>query len=423
MLTLRQIHEDKTKVINRLKIKNFDAAQLIEKVIEFDNQRKAAQAQLDGLLAQQNTISKEIGILFKQGKTDEANAAKDKVTALKEESKVLSQEMESAEKNLHETLLLIPNIPHPSVPAGNSAEDNEVVRTGGEMPKLPDNAKPHWELANQLDIVDFEMGVKITGSGFPVYKGKGAQLQRALINFFLNENIAAGYKEYMPPLMVNEDSAYGTGQLPDKDGQMYHVQIDNFYLIPTAEVPLTNIYRNVILNTSDFPQKLTGYTPCFRREAGSYGKDVRGLNRLHQFDKVEIVQIQHPDKSYDTLEEMVSHVEGILQKLELPYRILRLCGGDMSFTSALTYDFEVYSAAQQRWLEVSSVSNFESFQANRLMLRYREEGDKRTQIAHTLNGSALALPRILAALLENNQDEHGIIIPKVLQPFCGFDRV
>lgn len=423
MLTLRQIHEDKTKVINRLKIKNFDAAQLIEKVIEFDNQRKAAQAQLDGLLAQQNTISKEIGILFKQGKTDEANAAKDKVTALKEESKVLSQEMESAEKNLHETLLLIPNIPHPSVPAGNSAEDNEVVRTGGEMPKLPDNAKPHWELANQLDIVDFEMGVKITGSGFPVYKGKGAQLQRALINFFLNENIAAGYKEYMPPLMVNEDSAYGTGQLPDKDGQMYHVQIDNFYLIPTAEVPLTNIYRNVILNTSDFPQKLTGYTPCFRREAGSYGKDVRGLNRLHQFDKVEIVQIQHPNKSYDTLEEMVSHVEGILQKLELPYRILRLCGGDMSFTSALTYDFEVYSAAQQRWLEVSSVSNFESFQANRLMLRYREEGDKRTQIAHTLNGSALALPRILAALLENNQDEHGIIIPKVLQPFCGFDRV
>lgn len=423
MLTLRQIHEDKTEVINRLKIKNFDAAQLIEKVIEFDNQRKAAQAQLDGLLAQQNTISKEIGILFKQGKTDEANAAKDRVTALKEESKVLSQEMESAEKNLHETLLLIPNIPHPSVPAGNSAEDNEVVRTGGEMPKLPDNAKPHWELANELDIVDFEMGVKITGSGFPVYKGKGAQLQRALINFFLNENIAAGYKEYMPPLMVNEDSAYGTGQLPDKDGQMYHVQIDNFYLIPTAEVPLTNIYRNVILNTSDFPQKLTGYTPCFRREAGSYGKDVRGLNRLHQFDKVEIVQIQHPDKSYDTLEEMVSHVEGILQKLELPYRILRLCGGDMSFTSALTYDFEVYSAAQQRWLEVSSVSNFESFQANRLMLRYREEGDKRTQIAHTLNGSALALPRILAALLENNQDEHGIIIPKVLQPFCGFDRV
>lgn len=423
MLTLKQIHENKTEVINRLKIKNFDAEELIEKVIGYDNQRKSAQAQLDGLLSQQNNISKEIGILFKQGKTDEANAAKDRVTALKEESKVLSQQMEDAEKNLHQILLLIPNIPHSSVPAGNSAEDNEVVRSGGAIPTLQPNAKPHWELAKELDIIDFEMGVKITGSGFPVYKDKGAKLQRALINFFLDENTTAGYKEYMPPLMVNEDSAYGTGQLPDKDGQMYHAQIDNFYLIPTAEVPLTNIYRDVILNATDFPQKLTGYTPCFRREAGSYGKDVRGLNRLHQFDKVEIVQIQHPDRSYETLEEMVRHVEGILQKLELPYRILRLCGGDMSFTSALTYDFEVYSAAQQRWLEVSSVSNFESFQANRLMLRYREEGEKRTQIAHTLNGSALALPRILAALLENNQDEHGITIPKVLQPFCGFDRV
>ncbi len=423
MLTLKQINENKIEVINRLKIKNFDAEALIEKVIMLDEQRKSAQSKLDALLSQQNSLSKEIGILFKQGKTAEADAAKEKVANLKEESKTLSQLMENAEKELHETLIRIPNTPHISVPAGKTAEDNELVRSGGAVPQLHALAKPHWELAKELDIIDFEMGVKITGSGFPVYKDKGAKLQRALINFFLDENTNAGYKEYMPPLMVNEDSAYGTGQLPDKDGQMYHAQIDNFYLIPTAEVPLTNIYRDVILNATDFPQKLTGYTPCFRREAGSYGKDVRGLNRLHQFDKVEIVQIQHPDKSYETLEEMVSHVERILQKLELPYRIIRLCGGDMSFTSALTYDFEVYSAAQQRWLEVSSVSNFESFQANRLMLRYREEGEKRTQIAHTLNGSALALPRILAALLENNQDEHGVTIPKVLQPFCGFDRI
>lgn len=423
MLTLKQIHEDKDELISRLKVKNFDAKELIEKVIELDNQRKTIQGKLDAMLAEQNAISKEIGILFKQGKTEEADEAKQKVTTLKDESKALSQSMTETEKELNATLIRIPNLPHQLVPAGKTADDNEEVRSGGVIPKLSKNAKPHWELAKEFDIIDFELGVKITGSGFPVYKGKGAKLQRALINFFLDENIEAGYQEVMPPLMVNEDSAYGTGQLPDKDGQMYHAQTDNFYLIPTAEVPVTNIFRNVILNAADFPLKLTAYTPCFRREAGSYGKDVRGLNRLHQFDKVEIVQIQHPEKSYETLDEMVAHVEGILKKLKLPYRILRLCGGDISFTSALTYDFEVYSAAQQKWLEVSSVSNFESFQANRLMLRYREEGEKRNQLAHTLNGSSLALPRILAALLENNQNENGIAIPKVLQPFCGFDSI
>lgn len=423
MLTLKVIHENKNEVIERLAIKNFDAKPHIEKVIDLDNQRKSIQGKLDSLLAEQNSLSKEIGNLFKQGKAAEADAAKQKVADLKEESKKLGNEMAETEKELNSILIKIPNLPHSSVPKGKSADDNQVVRSGGEKPNLTSNAKPHWELAKDFDIIDFELGVKITGSGFPVYKGKGAKLQRALINFFLEENIMAGYQEFMPPLMVNEDSAYGTGQLPDKDGQMYHVQIDNFYLIPTAEVPVTNIFRDVILNASDFPIKLTAYTPCFRREAGSYGKDVRGLNRLHQFDKVEIVQVQHPDRSYDSLEEMVNHVEGILKKLELPYRILRLCGGDMSFTSALTYDFEVYSAAQQKWLEVSSVSNFESFQANRLMLRYREEGEKRNQLAHTLNGSSLALPRILASLLENNQFDGGIRIPKALQAYCGFDTI
>ncbi|MDD2195623.1 MAG: serine--tRNA ligase [Bacteroidales bacterium] len=423
MLTLKQIHEDKDELISRLRVKNFDAKELIEKVIELDNQRKSIQGKLDAMLAEQNGISKEIGILFKQGKTEEANEAKQKVTTLKDESKALSQSMAETERELNATLIRIPNLPHQLVPVGKTADDNEEVRSGGVIPKLTKDAKPHWELAKEFDIIDFELGVKITGSGFPLYKGKGAKLQRALINFFLDENINAGYQEVMPPLMVNEESAYGTGQLPDKDGQMYHAQTDNFYLIPTAEVPVTNIFRNVILNAADFPLKLTAYTPCFRREAGSYGKDVRGLNRLHQFDKVEIVQIQHPEKSYESLDEMVAHVEGILKKLELPYRILRLCGGDLSFTSALTYDFEVYSAAQEKWLEVSSVSNFESFQANRLMLRYREEGEKRNQLAHTLNGSSLALPRILAALLENNQTENGIAIPKVLQPFCGFNSI
>ncbi len=423
MLTLKQIHDAKDEVIARLAIKNFDAKTLVEEVISLDNQRRTIQGKLDALLAEQNALSKEIGVMFKQGKASEAEEAKQRVASLKEESKQLTQEMADVEQSLKTVLVKIPNLPHPSVPAGKTADDNVEVRAGGTKPELMGNAKPHWELAKEFDIIDFELGVKITGSGFPVYKGKGAKLQRALINFFLEENIAAGYREFMPPLMVNEDSAYGTGQLPDKDGQMYHAQLDNFYLIPTAEVPVTNIFRDVILNASDFPVKLTAYTPCFRREAGSYGKDVRGLNRLHQFDKVEIVQVQHPEKSYQSLDEMVNHVEGILKKLELPYRIIRLCGGDMSFTSALTYDFEVYSAAQQKWLEVSSVSNFESFQANRLMLRFREEGEKRNQLAHTLNGSSLALPRILAALLENNQDEQGIRIPKVLQPFCGFERI
>ncbi|HZJ73315.1 MAG TPA: serine--tRNA ligase [Perlabentimonas sp.] len=423
MLTLKQINENKEDVIARLAIKNFEGKDLVEEVIHLDTQRKTIQRKLDSLLAEQNALSKEIGNLFKQGKTDEANEAKQKVSDLKEDSKELATEMDNTEKSISSILLKIPNLPHASVPKGKTADDNVEVKSGGTIPSLPEDAKPHWELAKNLNLIDFELGVKITGSGFPVYKGKGAKLQRALINFFLEENIAAGYSEMMPPLMVNEDSAYGTGQLPDKDGQMYHVQTDNFYLIPTAEVPLTNVFRDVILNASDFPVKLTGYTPCFRREAGSYGKDVRGLNRLHQFDKVEIVQIEHPSKSYDTLDEMVAHVEGILQKLELPYRILRLCGGDISFTSALTYDFEVFSTAQEKWLEVSSVSNFESFQANRLMLRYREEGEKRNQLAHTLNGSSLALPRVLAALLENNQDETGIEIPKALQPFCGFDRI
>jgi len=423
MLTLKQIHENKEEVIARLLIKNFDAKELVEKVISLDGERKSLQGQLDSLLAKQNALSKEIGNMFKQGKASDAETAKQRVSSLKEESKQLSQHMVEVEKELADTLVKIPNLPHPSVPQGKSADDNVEVRAGGTVPSLHQNAKPHWELAKDFDIIDFELGVKITGSGFPVYKGKGAKLQRALINFFLEENIAAGYREFMPPLMVNEDSAYGTGQLPDKDGQMYHAVADNFYLIPTAEVPVTNIFRDVILNASDFPIKLTAYTPCFRREAGSYGKDVRGLNRLHQFDKVEIVQVQHPSKSYESLDEMVAHVEGILTKLELPYRIVRLCGGDMSFTSALTYDFEVYSAAQEKWLEVSSVSNFESFQANRLKLRYREEGENRNQLAHTLNGSSLALPRVLAALLENNQDESGINIPKVLQPFCGFERI
>jgi seryl-tRNA synthetase len=423
MLTLKLIREGKDEVIKRLAIKNFQAIELIDKVLSLDDQRRLIQGKLDGNLAEQNALSKEIGILFKQGKVSEANEFKFKVTELKEESKQMSQKMAEVEQDLNTTLIRIPNLPHPSVPAGISTEDNLEVRSGGVIPLLPKNAKPHWELAKIFDIIDFELGVKITGAGFPVYKGKGAKLQRALINFFLDENIKAGYREIMPPLMVNEDSAYGTGQLPDKDGQMYHVQTDNFFLIPTAEVPVTNIFRDVILNASDFPVKLTAYTPCFRREAGSYGKDVRGLNRLHQFDKVEIVQVQHPDRSYESLDDMVSHVENLLKKLEMPYRILRLCGGDMSFTSALTYDFEVFSAAQKMWLEVSSVSNFESFQANRLMLRFREEGEKRNQLAHTLNGSALALPRILAALLENNQEEGAIRIPKVLQPYCGFDKI
>lgn len=423
MLTLRQIRESKAEVIERLAIKNFDAIHLVEKIITLDDERKAIQVKLDNNLAEQNSIAKVIGNLFKEGKTEEANAAKQRVADLKEESKTLGQQFADKEKELNETLVLLPNMPHISVPKGKTPAENVEIRSGGAMPKLNDKALPHWDLAKKYDIIDFELGVKITGSGFPVYKGKGAKLQRALINFFLDENVAAGYGEVMPPLMVNADSAYGTGQLPDKEGQMYYVNADDFYLIPTAEVPVTNIFRDVIVQASSLPIRLTAYTPCFRREAGSYGKDVRGLNRLHQFDKVEIVQVQHPERSYQSLEEMVAHVEGILNKLELPYRIVKLCGGDMSFASALTYDFEVYSAAQQKWLEVSSVSNFESFQANRLMLRYKEEGDKKNQLAHTLNGSSLALPRILASLLENNQVDGGIRIPKALQAYCGFEQI
>ena len=423
MLTLKVIRDNKEEVIKRLAVKHFYAKAVIDSIIALDDKRRAIQLQLDNNLAEQNSLAKQIGKLFAEGKAAEANEAKSKTAELKESSKSLSQELSDVEPELKKLLMQVPNLPHSSVPQGRSAEDNVTVRTGGLVPELSKDSVPHWDLAKKYDIIDFELGVKITGAGFPVYKGKGAKFQRALINFFLDENTAAGYREVQPPHMVNEDSAYGTGQLPDKDGQMYYMQVDNFYMIPTAEVPVTNIFRDVILNASQLPIKMTAYTPCFRREAGSYGKDVRGLNRLHQFDKVEIVQVQHPDRSYESLEEMVSHVEGILKKLELPYRILRLCGGDMSFTSSLTYDFEVYSAAQQRWLEVSSVSNFESYQANRMMLRFKEDGDKKTQIAHTLNGSSLALPRIVAALLENNQTPNGIRVPKVLQPFCGFDMI
>lgn len=423
MLTLKYIRENTEEVIRRLAVKHFDGSVIITKIIELDDKRKTIQLQLDNNLAEQNRIAKEIGKLFSEGKSAEANSAKAKSAELKELSKNLSQELKEIEDEQTKLLLQVPNLPHESVPQGVSANDNVVVRSGGNIPKLHEEALPHWDLASKYNIIDFELGVKITGSGFPVYRGRGAKLQRALINFFLDYNTAAGYEEVEPPHMVNEDSAYATGQLPDKDGQMYHVTADGFYMIPTAEVPVTNIYRDVILHAAMLPIKLTAYTPCFRREAGSYGKDVRGLNRLHQFDKVEIVQIQHPNRSYETLEEMVNHVEGLLKKLELPYRIVKLCGGDMSFTSALTYDFEVFSAAQHKWLEVSSVSNFESFQANRMMLRFKEEGDKKAQLAHTLNGSSLALPRIVAALLENNQTPHGIKIPKALQPYCGFDKI
>jgi seryl-tRNA synthetase len=423
MLTLKQIRDNRNEVIERLSVKNFNAEKLVNTIIELDDQRKAIQMKLDSNLAEQNAIAKQIGILYKDGKTDEGNTAKQRVADLKEESKGMGTELAETEKKLNDTLVLLPNLPHASVPKGKTPADNLEIRSGGKIPHLDASAIPHWDLAKKFDIIDFELGVKITGSGFPVYKGKGAKLQRALINFFLDENVAAGYGEVMPPLMVNADSAYGTGQLPDKEGQMYYVGADDFYMIPTAEVPVTNIFRDVIVQASSLPLRLTAYTPCFRREAGSYGKDVRGLNRLHQFDKVEIVQVQKPEKSYDSLEEMVKHVEGILVKLELPYRIIKLCGGDMSFASALTYDFEVFSAAQQKWLEVSSVSNFESFQANRLMLRYKEDGDKKNQLAHTLNGSSLALPRIVASLLENNQFESGIRIPKAIQSYCGFEVI
>ena len=423
MLSLKLIQENKDLVIERLKIKNFDAKEIVEQILDLDQRRRSTQNSMDNNQAELNKMSKEIGDLFKQGKAQEANELKEKNTNLKNVVKEQSEELTSIENQLNNILVQLPNLPHISVPVGKGAEDNVIVRSGGSIPELHKDALAHWDLAKKYDIIDFELGNKLTGSGFPVYKGKGAKIQRALISFFLDRATEAGYFEVMPPLMVNEDSGFGTGQLPDKEGQMYHVTADNLYLIPTAEVPVTNIFRDVILNVKDFPVKMTAYTPCFRREAGSYGKDVRGLNRLHQFDKVEIVQVQHPEKSYETLEDMVNHVEGLVKALNLPYRIVKLCGGDMSFTSALTYDFEVYSVAQQKWLEVSSVSNFESFQANRLKLRYREEGEKKPLIAHTLNGSALALPRILAAILENNQTENGIIIPDVLKTYTGFDII
>jgi len=423
MLSLKYLQENKEEAIKALSIKNFDATQIIDQVIELDEKRKTTQAKLDSTQAEMNSLSKEIGMLFKSGKVEEANSAKAKTGELKESISQLNTEMNASIAELNDLLLKIPNIPHPSVPAGKGEEENVIERTEGEMPNLYEGAIPHWELAKKYNIIDFELGNKITGAGFPLYRGKGAIFQRALINFFLDENRKAGYEEVIPPLMVNEASGYGTGQLPDKDGQMYHATEDNLYLIPTAEVPVTNIYRDVILKAEDFPIKNTAYSACFRREAGSYGKDVRGLNRLHQFDKVEIVQLQHPDKSYEALDVMVAHVESIIKKLELPYRLLRLCGGDTSFTAALTFDFEVFSAAQDKWLEVSSVSNFESYQANRLKLRFKEKNEKKTQLAHTLNGSALALPRMVAALLENNQCAEGIKIPEVLIPYTGFDMI
>ncbi len=422
MLTLKIIREQTATVLERLTVKGVDAKNTVNEIIAVDDERKAVQTALDANLAQQNATAKEIGLLMKQGSKDAAEAAKNKVAELKKESAGLEQKLAAAEQKLNEKIVLLPNLPSTQVPAGKTPEDNVVVREGGAMPTLIANAVPHWDLAKKYDIIDFELGNKLTGAGFPVYKGKGAKLQRALISFFLDENTAAGYNEVLPPHMVNADSGFGTGQLPDKEGQMYHATADDFYLIPTAEVPVTNIYRDVILNPSDLPIKLTAYTPCFRREAGSYGKDVRGLNRLHQFDKVEIVRFELPEHSYAALDGMVAHVENIVKKLELPYRILKLCGGDMSFTSALTFDFEVYSAAQQKWLEVSSVSNFESFQANRLKCRYRTE-DKKTQLVHTLNGSSLALPRIVAALLENNQTENGIRIPEALRKYTGFEYI
>ena len=422
MLTLKQIRDDKELAIKKLAKKGVDAAPIIDKIISLDDRRRAIQVELDSTLAEQNKAAKEIGRLMGQGQREEAEERKRFVAELKQRSSELQVESKSVQDELNSTIVLLPNFPADIVPEGRTAEDNVIVKIDENYSTLPENPLPHWELASKYDIIDFDLGVKLTGAGFPVYKGKGARLQRALINYFLDCNTAAGYQEVEPPVLVNEASGFGTGQLPDKEGQMYHATADNFYLVPTAEVPVTKIFRDVILEGAGLPVKMTAYTPCFRREAGSYGKDVRGLNRLHQFDKVEIVQVAHPDHSYEALDGMVAHVESIVKSLGLPYRILRLCGGDMSFTSALTYDFEVYSEAQQRWLEVSSVSNFESFQANRLKLRYRDE-QKKTQLAHTLNGSSLALPRIVAALLENNQTEEGIRIPEVLIPYTGFDII
>ena len=423
MLTINLIREKRDLIVERLKIKNFDASIIVDRIIELDAERREMQSMNDNMQAEMNRISKEVGSLMKSGKRAEADAAKQKTYLLKEEIKSLSEKLGPIENELRNEIIKLPNLPHESVTPGTGAKDNVKVREGGKIPVIAGHALPHWDLIKKYDIIDFELGIKLTGAGFPVYKGKGARLQRALISFFLDEGEKAGYHEVMPPIMVNEDSGFGTGQLPDKEGQMYHVTIDNYYLIPTAEVPVTNIFRDIILNAEDLPVKNIAYTPCFRREAGSWGAHVRGLNRLHQFDKVEIVQIAHPEHSYESLEEMVKHVEGLVSKLGLPYRIMRLCGGDISFTSALTYDFEVWSAAQERWLEVSSTSNFESFQANRLKCRFREKGEKQTRLVHTLNGSALALPRIVAAILENNQTESGIKVPEVLVPYTGFDMI
>ncbi len=423
MLTIKILREQKDEVVKRLKIKNFEAEAIINDILEVDNQRKEVQTSLDNCLAESNSLSKQIGQLFKEGKQQEANAAKERTGVLKAESKELSAKLTELENKQNELIVQLPNIPSEEVPPGKGENDNVEVKSAGDIPELGNNKLPHWDLAKKYDLIDFELGNKITGSGFPVYKGKGARLQRALITYFLDRAVDEGYFEVIPPLMVNEASGFGTGQLPDKEGQMYHATQDNFYLIPTAEVPVTNIFRDEILSSEDFPIKRVAYTPCFRREAGSYGKDVRGLNRLHQFDKVEIVQLRHPSDSYNGLDEMVSYVESLVKSLGLPYRILKLCGGDISFTSALTYDFEVFSAAQEKWLEVSSVSNFVDYQANRLKLRFKEKGEKKTQLAHTLNGSALALPRIVAALLENNQTAEGIKVPEVLVPYMGIDMI
>jgi len=418
MLQLNTLRNHKDDTIKRLTVKNFDGKALIDQILQLDDERKATKTELDQNLAQVNSISKEIGVLFGQGKKEEAEGLKQKTQQFKIDSKQLDEKLTQIEKDIADLLVRIPNLPNQSVPLGKTPEDNVEIRRGGQTPVLSGGV-PHWDLTAKYDIIDFELGNKITGSGFPVYKGKGAKLQRALISFFLDRSTAAGYLEIQPPLMVNKDTGFGTGQLPDKEGQMYYMPADDYYMIPTSEVPVTNIYRDVIVKEEELPIKMTAYSACFRREAGSYGKDVRGLNRLHQFDKVEIVQIEHPDRSYETLDKMVTHVEGLLKELELPYRIIKLCGGDMSFASALTYDFEVFSAAQQKWLEVSSVSNFESFQTNRMKLRFKDKAGK-TQLAHTLNGSALALPRIVAALLENNQTPEGIKLPQVLHSYTGF---
>ncbi len=422
MLTLKTLRDDPQHVIDKLAVKNFDAKDIVYKVLELDDHRKALQTESDSLLAKQKQLAAQVGGLMKEGKKAEAEEVKKEVGELKAKSNDLLAQADANNKELQEQLVLLPNMPCDLVIPGKGAEDNQVVKMGGPEAHLPQDALPHWELAKKYDIIDFDLGVKLTGAGFPVYKGKGAKLQRALINYFLDFNTAAGYKEVEPPVMVNAASGFGTGQLPDKEAQMYYVGLDDFYMVPTAEVPVTNIFRDVILGNEDFPQKLTAYTPCFRREAGSYGKDVRGLNRLHQFDKVEIVRIEKPENSYAALDEMVAHVEKLVNSLGLKYRILRLCGGDLSFTSAITYDFELWSAAQKRWLEISSVSNFETYQANRLHLRYRDENGK-MQLCHTLNGSSLALPRVVASLLEDYETETGVIIPEVLRPYTGFDKI